>query len=145
MLPELPCTNWLNPEKEQEKWLSCFSKVKGKHYFTSGTPIKLQVYLWWLVADLRRAILLASIRAGDVSESIEWGCFIRSSYIFMANTLADDWPIIPSEFIAFMEPPRGGWFGSLRCSWAVRCCMNCNCCICSCCCCCCSLAFICCA
>lgn len=96
----------------------------------------------WFVAGLRRAILLASMSC-DPSDSIECGCFKRSSYILAAKTLAVDGPKMPSEFKAFIGPLSEGWFALVRWSWACLCCMSCNCCICICCWC--SLAFICCA
>lgn len=56
-------------------------------------------------ADLRRAILFVGSRScGDESESIEWGSFIRSSYILAASTLAVDGPIIPSEVMVLKGP-----------------------------------------
>lgn len=121
-------TGWINNRNHGSEWFTASSnQVQEK----TGAQVQKEpgkIYPWWLVAGLRRAILLASIRPGDVSESMGWGCFIRSSYIFMAKTLADGCPIIPSEFNALIEPPRPEWLGSLRCNCALRCCMSCSCC-----------------
>lgn len=123
---------------------SNISKFNFSHlsYIKAYQKLKENHPAWFVAADLRRAILLAS-RSCDPSESKDWGCFKRSSYILAAKTLAVECPRMPSEFRVFIGPLSEGWLALVRCSWACLCCISCNCCICICCWC--SLALICCA